>query len=182
MKSSPIVLLEGTRNVSPPRRKKLHEFAAQLAKDQPKATFRSGGALGSDEAFSLGVSSVSDTSLQLVLPEVAYRKTKLTFPSQKFGLDQITQQELEILVDAATASSPKHRHSFKRYPDLPPRPKIAIALLLRDALKVIGAPSLNLAPASFAYFNLNPDNPHSGGTQHTISICEACDVDYQILD
>lgn len=181
MTSNSLILLEGTRNVSASRRPYLQDFARQLAANSPNTTFRSGGALGSDEALSLGVSSLPDTKLQLVLPETGYRKTKLTFPCQKFGLDQISPQELEILVEAATAASPKHRHGFKRYPVLPPRPKISIALLLRDALKVIGAPSINLAPATFAYFNLNPDNPRSGGTQHTILICEACGIDYAVL-
>ncbi len=181
MNSNPHILLEGTRNVSVSRHPFLHDFARQLADNEPLTTFRSGGALGSDEVFSLAVSSVPNANLQLVLPDTEYRKTKLTFPCQKFGLDQITPQELELLVEAASAASPKHSHGFQRYPALPPRAKISIALLLRDALKVIGAPSLKLAPATFAYFNLNPDNPHSGGTQHTISICEAYGVPYEPL-
>jgi len=43
--------------------------------------------------------------------------------------------------------------------------------LLRDALKVTGAPSLALAPADQGFFFVNPQNPDSGGTGHTIRVC-----------
>jgi len=38
-----------------------------------------------------------------------------------------------ILLEGTRNVSPKHRHSFQRYPAHPPRAKIAIALFLRDA-------------------------------------------------
>jgi len=63
----------------------------------------------------------------------------------------------------------------------PECPQPLIPPLLRDALKVIGAPSPNLAPATYAYFNLNPHNPHSGGTQHTVAICKAQGVEFETL-
>ena len=181
MPDKPHILLEGTRQVSKTRAEKLLKMGAELAKKNESSTFRSGGALGSDEAFSLGVTSVPRSKLELVLPSISYRKTKITFPCVKFGLDQVTEVELRALVEAASEATPKYKSGFHCFPNLPPRPKASIALLLRDALKVIGAPSIGLAPATYAYFNSNPENPHSGGTGHTIKICEARGVHYEII-
>jgi hypothetical protein len=40
--------------------------------------------------------------------------------------------------------------------------------LLRDALKVIGAASLGLAPTDLGFFFVNPRNSMKGGTGHTM--------------
>ncbi|MDB4438056.1 hypothetical protein N9195_00545 [bacterium] len=175
------VLLEGTRKITKARGGQLHQFAAELAKNNEFSIYRSGGALGSDEAFSLGIATTPHSQLELVLPSTSYRKTKIIFPCAKFGLDQVSEGELRALVEAASEATPKYKSGFHSFPNLPPRPKASIALLLRDALKVIGAPSIGLAPASYAYFNLNPETPHSGGTGHTIKICEARRVHYEIV-
>lgn len=48
---------------------------------------------------------------------------------------------------------------------------------MRDVLKVVGAPSLGLPPANFAFFFANPANPLAGGTGHTIRVCREMGVD-----
>ena len=45
------------------------------------------------------------------------------------------------------------------------------AYLLRDTLKVVGAPEANLAPATAGLFYVNEVDPLTGGTGHTIRVC-----------
>jgi hypothetical protein len=49
---------------------------------------------------------------------------------------------------------------------------------VRDGLKVIGSAGLGLAPASVAIFFVDESNPTSGGTAHTIRLCERQEVPF----
>ena len=44
-------------------------------------------------------------------------------------------------------------------------------MLLRDTLKVIGAPEAGLLPATAGVFYVNESDPLAGGTGHTIRVC-----------
>jgi len=48
--------------------------------------------------------------------------------------------------------------------------------LLRDTLKVVGSKSLSLAPATAGIFYMDMENPLTGGTGHTISLCSQNNV------
>ena len=52
--------------------------------------------------------------------------------------------------------------------------------LLRDSLKVIGSKGLKLLPATLGIFSVNTEKPLSGGTGHTIRMCEKNGV--KVLD
>lgn len=43
--------------------------------------------------------------------------------------------------------------------------------LLRDTLKVVGAPEANLPPSTAGVFYVNDNDPLAGGTGHTIRVC-----------
>jgi hypothetical protein len=88
------------------------------------------------------------------------------------SLADITAQELQAVVDVTLAASPALAGLVRAYlAHGRKRHTVAAMYLLRDALKVTGAASLALAPADHGFFFVNPQNPDSGGTGHTIRVC-----------
>ncbi|SHG68668.1 hypothetical protein SAMN05444483_12217 [Salegentibacter echinorum] len=54
---------------------------------------------------------------------------------------------------------------------------IKAAYILRDTVKVLGTNS-GVPPISFAFFYDDLDKPKTGGTGHTINVCERNDVPF----
>jgi hypothetical protein len=69
----PIVLLEGTRDLPDANRPQLVVLAALLAREFPKAIFRTGSANGWDEAFAHGVAQVDAARLEYAVPYATHR-------------------------------------------------------------------------------------------------------------
>ena len=65
---SPVVLLEGTRELPAEQAPRLTALAAHLARTFPHVNFRTGNAKGSDEAFAAGVASVDPKRIEFILP------------------------------------------------------------------------------------------------------------------
>ena len=59
-----------------------------------------------------------------------------------------------------------------------PRNAIKGAYIVRDTVKVTGAPSQGILPAYFGFFYDDLKNPKSGGTGHTMMVCENQMVPY----
>jgi hypothetical protein len=93
-------------------------------------------------------------------------------------LDDLPLEERHHLARESFAASPENHRLFDLYlRGQFGNPAYAKAqYLVRDALKVFGSPALKLAPATVALFFINNIGPTSGGTAHTIRLCERQEV------
>jgi len=169
----PVILLEGTRKVPENEVKRLYDLAAFLADSLPNAVFRSGNAQGSDSYFFHALAEANPERLEYILPYPASTKKRTPSRSRAFSLKDLSQEETEAVVESSLAVSPDLEGLIRLYLDRG-RNNITVKAmyLLRDTLKVIGAPSLNLPPADFGFFFVNPEKPLAGGTGHTIRVCQ----------
>ncbi len=167
---SPVVLVEGTRNVPESDVEKLEDFARRLAEAFPRVIFRSGNAKGSDEAFANGVRSVAPSRLQLVLPYARHRPRPLGEGAYTYSLSGLSQAAEELLVGYTEKASAQYRELLAKRTRIPVL-RAKAGYLLRDTLKVVGSPESGLTPAKAGIFYVNPDDPMKGGTGHTIRVC-----------
>src|SRR3989338_5427230 len=70
---SPVVLLEGSRDVPLEIQGRMERLAVQLMRTFPHLIARSGNADGSDQAWARGVNSVDPKRLHLILPAPNYK-------------------------------------------------------------------------------------------------------------
>jgi hypothetical protein len=170
----PVILLEGTRQLPPEKRQALADTGRRLVEAFPQAVFRSGNATGTDEAFAAGVATVPGALLQLVLPSPGMGRSRRPASATCFALDDLPQEERLYLARESFATSPENHRLFEVYlRGQSGNPAYAKAqYLVRDALKVHGSATLGLAPATVALFYINNHGPTSGGTAHTIRLCE----------
>lgn len=161
-----IILLEGKRDVLLDDKVKLERLGGLLTVASTHIQFRSGNASGADEYFSLGVTAVDPTRLQVISPYSGHRSKKnLAF--QTFALDTIDlANEPQVIFETM-----KNKKYAKLISDFIIGYKRAIkgAYLLRDTVKVIG--TKQIPPSDFAIFYDDLSNPNQGGTGHTMSVC-----------
>ena len=172
--SSPVVLLEGTRKVPEKDQARLTELGAFLAKDFPNALFRSGNADGSDTLFARGVESVDPTRMQVVTPTAGHRKKNLHPENYVVPLSAVSTVNEDSLAYHTNVATPKNQRIIDRRNEVP-QLKAKARYLMRDTLKVLGDEENGLTPASAAIFYTQPD-PMSGGTGHTIRVCQQNNV------
>jgi len=172
--ASPVILLEGTRQLPAEKRQALADVGRRLAEAFPQAVFRSGNAPGTDEAFAAGVATVAGAMLQLVLPTPGMGRSRRPASATCLALDDLPLEERHHLARESFAASPENHRIFELYiRGQSGNPAFAKAqYLVRDALKVHGSPTLGLAPATMALFFINNLGPTSGGTAHTIRLCD----------
>ena len=171
---APVVLLEGTRQVPETDKAKLSALGAFLAKQLPTAVFRSGNADGSDTLFARGVESVDPTRMQVVTPTAGHRKKNLHPENYVVPLAKVSAVHEESLAYHTNEATPANRRIIDKRNDVP-QLKAKARYLLRDTLKVLGDPDNDLAPATAAIFYTKAD-PMSGGTGHTIRVCQQKNV------
>jgi len=169
----PVVLLEGRRALPAEHRHRLVALASRLARQFPKVVFRTGNAEGADEAFAEGVCAVDPARLELLLPRSNMGRQRVNPSAKVASLEQCSVVREEQAIYQSKTASPQNTRLFEEgYRQGKNRRLAAKATyLLRDALKVIGDPSLGMAPASAAIFYVAPDDPMAGGTGHTIRVC-----------
>ena len=168
-KEDSIVLLEGKRVVLDNDIDLLIQLGKTLAAKTKHMIFRSGNADGSDHYFSLGVSSVDKSRLQVITPYTGHRK-KTNQAYVTFALDEIniaaepevvfqskSNKKMEKLVDQYVAGA-RDRFSIKA------------AYILRDTIKAIGTDEIK--PATFGVFYDDLADSKTGGTGHTMKVCE----------
>jgi hypothetical protein len=168
-KDNSIVLLEGKRNVLDADKEKLKELGRLLATRTTKMTFRSGNAEGSDQLFSDGVTEVDNKRLQVITPYAGHRQ-KTNQAHETISLDEIniaaepeivyqskSNKKMEKLIDQFL-SGDKNRYTIKA------------AYIIRDTIKAIGTDEIG--PATFGIFYDDLENPMSGGTGHTMKVCD----------
>ncbi len=172
-----VVLLEGKRTVAEEDKPKLETLGRLLATCMKRACFRSGNADGADLYFSKGVAAVDATRLQVITPYTGHRK-KANLSYETISLDDITlaaeseivyqskgNKKTEKLIDQYV-SGDKNQFSIKA------------AYIIRDTIKAIGTE--NIKPATVGIFYDDLANPLSGGTGHTMNVCEQNGI--EVLD
>lgn len=164
-----IVLLEGKREVLANDIDRLIELGKRLAIETKHLKFRSGNADGADYYFSLGVSSVDNTRLQVITPYTGHRQ-KTNQAYETISLDDINI-EVEPEVIYQSKSNKKTEKIIDQYvAGDRNRFSIKAAYLIRDTIKAIGTDDIK--PATFGIFYDDLNNPRTGGTGHTMKICE----------
>lgn len=173
----PVILLEGTRKVTIQDSQRLHSLAFFLADAMPGAIFRSGNAQGADSLFFNGLAETAPERMEYILPYPGSGKKRIRTGAKVFSLADIKPEELAQVVKVTLVASPDLQNLVRAFMDRGRNNVTTKAMyLLRDALKVTGAPSLNLTPADFGFFFTNPENPLAGGTGHTIRVCQKMKV------
>ena len=173
----PIILLEGTRKVPDEEVKGLHDLATFLSSSLPTAVFRSGNAQGSDSYFFHALAAENPERLEYILPYPDSGKKRIPPLAQVFSLEDLNQEETAAVVKKTLSASPDLEGLVQMFLARGRnRVTVKAMYLLRDTLKVIGAPSLHLPPADFGFFFVNPEKPLSGGTGHTIRVCQKMNV------
>lgn len=170
---SPVVLLEGTRELRAQRAPDLISLAAHLARAFPHARFRTGNAKGADEAFAAGVASVDAGRLEFVLPYAGHRSRQRPPESSATAIDDIPSAQVREVVEATVAASPQYVRVAVNYRQrgTHPRQHAAAQLILRDTLKVTGAD--DMPPPVAGIFYVHAADPERGGTGHTMRVCRA---------
>ncbi len=172
----PVVLLEGTRELTAAQAPFLTSLAAHLARSFPKTRFRTGNAKGSDEAFAAGVASVDPTRLEFVLPYASHRSKQRPAESVSTAIDDISVASVQDLINTTLDASPQYERVAVNYRERKTHPRVIATaqLLLRDTLKVTGTADMP-APV-VGIFYVHAADPERGGTGHTMRVCRALGV------
>ncbi len=173
-KEGSIVLLEGKRNVKDTDKEKLTALAKILTINTKKILFRSGNADGADHYFSLGVTSVDSSRLQVITPYTGHRK-KTNQAYETIPLDEINLAEEPEIVYQAKQNKKTEKLIDQYVSGDRDRFALKAAYILRDTIKAIG--SKEIASATFGIFYDDLDDPKTGGTGHTMKICEQNGID-----
>jgi hypothetical protein len=171
-----IVLLEGKRNVLEEDREKLIHLGKLLTEKSRFIQFRSGNAAGSDELFAEGVASVDSSRLEVITPYSGHRKNQnKAFTS--YPLDDINLAE-EPDVISYTKQHPGAGKLVDAYLNGKNARLSAKAIyLIRDTVKVTGTKS-GIPSATFAIFYVDLTDIYSGGTGHTMKMCDLNNVPF----
>lgn len=171
-----IILLEGKRNVLEQDKEKLIQFGNLLATHLPLATFRSGNADGADHYFSKGVLQVAPERLQVITPYDNHRE-KQNNAYDTISLDQIDLVNEEKIIYESKSNKKTKSLIDKYVGGSRDRFSIKAAYIIRDTIKVIGTKS-GVSPIDFAFFYDDFENPKTGGTGHTMTVCEMNNIPY----
>ena len=164
-----IVLLEGKREVLEEDAALLTELGKCLASRATKMTFRSGNAAGADYYFSLGITSVDKSRLQVITPYTGHRQ------KTNHAYETISLDDLNIVAEPEVIYQSKNNKKTEKLIDKyvageRDRFSIKAAYIIRDTIKVIGTEDIK--PATFGIFYDNLQSLKAGGTGHTIKVCE----------
>ncbi len=168
-KDNSIILLEGKRNVLEEDKEKLVLLGKLLTSATSKMIFRSGNADGADYYFSIGVSAVDNSRLQVITPYTGHRK------KSNQAYDTISLDEINIAAEPEVVYQSKSNKKTEKLIDqyisgARDRYSIKAAYIIRDTIKVIGTEEIK--PATFGIFYDDLDKPKEGGTGHTMNVCE----------
>jgi hypothetical protein len=164
-----IILLEGKRNVLDVDKAKLIALGKLLCSSTSHMMFRSGNASGADQYFSEGVASVDKNRLHVLTPYTDHRK-KTNLAYETFALDQIDIAKEENVI-YQSKNNKKTKGLIDSYiAGEVNKNTIKAAYILRDTVKVIGTSTIKPAHLGIFYDDLN--NPKTGGTGHTMNICQ----------
>lgn len=174
-KDNSIVLLEGKRNVLEADKENLISLGKLLTSNTSKMIFRSGNADGADYYFSVGVSTVDNSRLQVVTPYTGHRQ-KLNQAYNTISLDEINIVAEPEVVYQSKSNKKTERLIDQYISGARDRYSIKAAYIIRDTIKVIGASNIESAAFGIFYDDLN--KPKEGGTGHTMRVCEQNNIPF----
>ncbi|MBV6513048.1 MAG: hypothetical protein HRU80_03745 [Ignavibacteriales bacterium] len=178
-RQNPVILLEGKRSIPGADSPKLVQLGKILAQRFTHLHFRSGNAKGADALFSSGVAAVSPERLQQVIPYRTHRKTVAIEGIYTIPLEDVNLvSEPDVIQYTADANKAAAGLIPQWLEGKTNRLTAKVPYLLRDTVKVLGSVSASLEPADFAIFYDDLAKPRSGGTGHTMKICEKHSVPY----
>ena len=169
-KPGAVVLLEGKREVPAEDQDRLRALGRLVAGGTKYITFRSGNAEGSDHFFSEGVAGVDPKRLQVITPYSGHR-SKANLAHETVALDQINLLAEQEVVYQSKSNKKTEKLIDRFVAGDHDRFTIKAAYILRDTVKAIG--TKDVKPATFGIFYDDLANPRSGGTGHTMQVCEA---------
>ncbi len=172
-----VILLEGKRAVLPADQVKLETLGKILASRTQHMLFRSGNASGADFFFSKGVASVAPNRLQVVTPYRGHRRKEM------LGVHTVSLDDIDLANEPGivyhTKNSSRVAPLIDGYLNSGDNAlTVKARYLLRDTMKVVGTSKLQ--PATFAIFYDDLTKPKSGGTGHTMRVCEQNGIPYII--
>ncbi|NTX00101.1 MAG: hypothetical protein HGB35_09305 [Geobacteraceae bacterium] len=167
---NPVILHEGRRSIPVDAYEQASAVARFLAATFPKVRFRSGNATGSDEAFSKGVAAVDPARLQVVAPYRSHRNNARFDGASYQYPDVLSLGQKEHIVAKTIFASPKYS-ALMGLLDKTGSLAAKADYLIRDTMKVVGF-SEEFPKVTAALFYVDPCYPMSGGTGHTIRVCQ----------
>jgi hypothetical protein len=167
-KDNSIILLEGKRDVLEIDKEKLIKLGELLVSKTTKMLFRSGNADGADYYFSIGVTSIDNSRLQVITPYAGHRSNS-NRAYETISLDEINITEESEVVYQSKTNKKTVKLIEKYVSGARDRYSIKAAYIIRDTIKVLG--THDIKPATFGLFYDDLDHPKEGGTGHTINIC-----------
>ena len=127
-----------------------------------------------DAAFAEGVAAVAPERMEYVITNAGMGRKRRIAGCRVVTLDDLSPEAAERIIDLSrtAASAARVIEAYRTYGS-----KNVVgskgAYLVRDTLKVVGDPANDLAPATAALFYVRDASPLSGGTGHTIRVCQA---------
>ncbi|MFU8892680.1 MAG: hypothetical protein ACNA8L_03540 [Luteolibacter sp.] len=179
---APVILIEGRRSIPDDVAHLARRVSSMLATRFPALRFRSGNATGTDQAFAAGVIDVAPERLEIIAPYAMHR-AKSRHPLVRYeSPESLSEEELEQVKSLTMAATPANKSLIRCY-GRGGRAAAQAACLIRDTLKVTGmnesarrvvtadrAESALPIPTA-ALFWVDPAEPETGGTGHTIRVC-----------
>lgn len=177
-KEGSIILLEGKRNVAEDDKIKLYELGSLLVRNTQFMTFRSGNAAGADEYFFKGAATIDTSRIENILPYIDFNKRLNKF---KFVSLEDIDLSNEINIIEKSKENKKMIKLIDQYlSGNINRLTLKASFIIRDTIKVTGTENQksNIHKATFGLFYDDLAIPKSGGTGHTMKVCEIENVPY----
>lgn len=166
-----VILLEGKRDVLEEDKHKLILFGELVVKYTRYMRFRSGNASGADELFCKKIVEHQADRLELITPYSTHRKKIYDSDSiTKFSIDNVDFAKDTGLIYGSKLGNMNDKLIDSYVAGKPNRNTIKAAYLIRDTAKVLGTSEIK--QANFAIFYDDLKNPKSGGTGHTMKVCD----------
>ncbi len=176
--AKPVLLLEGIRALPSSDRAAVVSLGRVLAEIMPGVVFRSGNADGTDTAFAEGVTSVDPTRMEYVVTHAGMGRKRRHPGARVVALDELVGVAVGPVGSWTIQATPDLKGLVEAYRVRGNTGPVGAkaAYLLRDTLKVTGAPEAGLTPATAGVFYVNEQAPLAGGTGHTIRVCRKLGV------
>jgi hypothetical protein len=172
---NPIILVEGKRKVKEKDVDKIKQFGKKIAKDLSHCIFRTGNAGGSDQYFIDGILKIKNVDIEYIVPYKKHRNKHMYETAKCFSIDTNITKEI---IDLTKQSRPNMSKIIDYYLQGGKSGLTAkVRYLLRDTMKVTGMVN-KINKGSLAILYVDEKNKYSGGTGHTLQICEYLNIPY----
>jgi len=172
-----VILLEGKRVVLAVDQEKLIQLGQVLVKYTRYIRFRSGNAAGADELFCQKIVEEQAERVKMITPYSTHRKKNYASESiTKYSIDEVDFAKDPGLIYGSKLGNNNDKLIDSYAAGTRNRNTIKAAYLIRDTAKVLGASEFK--KANFAIFYDDLKKPKSGGTGHTMKVCDENGLSY----